>query len=63
MEGCLEADGDQSAGWVRFGEVLDGLDHLVCSIMVAYYVLLKRTRCSYDRRFLGSDDRLERKPA
>ena len=39
LEGCLQVKSDQDSGLVRFGEVLDGFDHLVGSVLAADAVL------------------------
>ena len=44
LERCLEVKSDQDAGWVRFGEVLGGLDPFVCSILASHSVLERTCR-------------------
>ena len=39
LGGGLEVESDQDFGGIQFGEVLDGLDHLVGSILAAQAVL------------------------
>ena len=60
LAGCLEVKSDQDPGLVRFGEVLDGFDHLVGSIVAPNTMLKWACRC-HDRRFLSRNDRFERK--
>ena len=44
LEGSLDVKGDQDAGWVRLGKVLDGLDHFVGSILASHSVLERARR-------------------
>ena len=62
LEGGLEVESCQEAGWVRFGEVLDGFEHLVGSVLASHAVL-KRTRRCHDGWLLCGDDSFENESA
>ena len=52
-EGSLDVKGDQDARWGRFGKVLDGLDHVVGSILASHSVL-ERARSAISDGFLAA---------